>query len=248
MNSNPAMHASGSRKSFYRKKTYRHKRYKDTPIYKELNQKISKLRSDEELKYLYKNVGPAVVMIPADSGSPVPSQYVACLNSLQQGVQSGTRIGDQISIKSLNLRLYTHGYNTFLNECRVRVVLVLWKCSSGTAFDPDLIFQGKGTIPYTIDQYTGDQVGKGKDFKILMDKQYDMIPSVALTATTVIPDIDIVQYNKRMNIKVQFNTQNTGTYADIDKNAIWLYVTTSGTSATINPYVFWTSKISYTDS
>lgn len=229
------------KKSAQKKKNGKVTTYKKTPLYKDLNEKITELRNEAEIKW--QDVVQGVTMIPQDNATP----YVNCVSAgIVQGTASDERIGDRIKIVRLSMNIYIHSQATFVNECRVRVIVLRYKNSNGVILDPTTLLDiVNPTALFTQAFYNNDYQ---TSFQIYYDKEFVLIPEVALNATTVIPQIQMIKIRRKLNVIQKYNQGVAGTYADINDSGLWILATTSGSSATLNPNIFFTSKVEYIDS
>jgi len=159
------------------------------------------------------------------------------LNGLQAGTGATQRVGQTISIRSLEIRGYCAVDVAAANGQVVRYIVVLDRQTNGAA-----------PVAATDILSTNNVVGlraltNRKRFKILLDKTYQLGPFTGDESQAIYH-----HYLKfRRPIKEEFNAGNAGTVADIATNSMYLVVL--GTEAPGNTDALYAMdvRIRYTD-
>lgn len=174
------------------------------------------------------------------------------LNPVVQGTSSTTRIGKQITMKSLLFRFFIRAQHQattpgiqFNNACRLIIVYDL---------------QPNGVAPSASDLLENTLAGLGivsplqrsysSRWKVLYDKMY-MIQSPFVTAsgaalTTFAQIYD--QVYLKMNHTAEYDpTSNTGTFADLKTGALWLVALSDNNTLAQQPLLTYWTRLRYTD-
>lgn len=210
---------------------------------KKLAKRVRAIEAEVEDKYFDITTPYANVVID----NTAPQATTVCLCTPVQGNDVNDRVGDEVTIKKLELRMAIKQSTTVITECRVRVSVIWYKNSNTLAlFPPQVWTTGLAlAIPHPTFAMRNHQY---KDsFTMIYDKQF-ILKSLDWDGTTnVIPDIHNVIIKKRLNKKVQYIAgPGAGTFADINNNGLWLMISTSAGTAGNVLYTL-NSRVTFTD-
>lgn len=191
-----------------------------------------------------------------------PVNYL--LNGSIQGSSNVTRNGDKIRMTSMHVsgQIYQTSGGTVLGiNTPVRIVIFIYKRPRGTSpvitqsgstsGSTALFYNVGGGAPTTYQQYdVGVNTSMYESYKILYDKVYKLKTDVgALTPSTDAPTSvnPYINFNikKKLNYTADYSRSNSGTYLDIEANAVYILFitdTNSGLSLEMD------SRIYYKDS
>jgi len=129
---------------------------------------ISKLQNLFEIKESYE----FRAITPAASGA-----FLESLNSLLIGTANGTRIGDSVVSKFLELNIYFDlDSGLVTNEATFRVMIVVNHQNNKTTTTsiPEILKNSSGSLQRILSVYNRDFVGKNKKYTILFDKTVNL--------------------------------------------------------------------------
>lgn len=217
------------KKRVHKKKTAHKKVYKKAPISKGANKLIPQVNSGPERKQLYGSLTDTRLNTTAN---------INCLNPLGQGTTDGTRIGDKVSFKSLDIRMRTY--------CKIpttiRLILFIDTKPRGS-------YPGVTDVLDSNDPQTGatgvlshrNKVNLSR-FIVLFDKWIAFNPPI----TGVIQEKQFHFY-KRLNLGTDYSRGNANSYADIETNGVYMMGLSNNLNASDNPYYSFTLKWNYID-
>lgn len=191
-----------------------------------VRKKFRSITGKEELKYedLYNN-----------NVTAATAGYFACANNLTQGTTALTRVGDSVTVTSVQLRLNTHN-GTSTQEVVYRVML-LWDYDVGGALpaSANILATGLVITDPTLAPYNRNYVGKDKRFKIIFDRNFTHKQLVYWNATANAVNSETCWTSQiiekiRTSRKVQY-AGNTGTIADITTNSLIICIWANRTDA-----------------
>lgn len=150
----------------------------------------------------------------ASSSSISTTPYLVLLNGMAQGTTASTRIGRRIQMKSIEMKGYIFNDSaTIVNQ--VRWVIVLDKQANAAA--PAWTDVYDAATPYSL-----RNISNKARFWVLHDSGLISLVGNNTTAgqqtdSTIVP----VEYYKRINIPVQYNSGSAGTIGDIQTNSLY---------------------------
>lgn len=196
---------------------------KKKPTAKSVDKKVKKILASQELKYFdeYNN---------NSSVSLTTSGYAFTINNFATGNTRITRIGNQISLTSLQLK-YTlitaagllSGFNT-----RVLVVYDRNHNNSGNSFDGNPINNaGIGLLDNTVipsAPLMPRNIAYQKRYKVLYDKNHFIRPEVNTAAASTIPTGLTVYKNIKLSGRKSVYDGSGGSVADINVGAVSIFI------------------------
>lgn len=200
-------------------------RTKTRPSVKKNAIAIKKLKHSFEKKYVYNRR-----LYTAGVAGPVQDTQ----NVIALGTSDIQRIGSQVKLLGMSFRFFaattTNGSFRLLiiRETRNNNLAVLTPLA-------DLFDSTTTNIDAMISIYNDNNVGKGMRYRILYDS--------GIKHLNQINRVDwALHKNLKLGMKTNYNS-NTGSPADINDNAICIYVINDGTAVSYG----WTSRLSYND-
>ena len=204
----------------FKRKTYRKKR-----VFKRRTQRrVYKRVLRPEIKTLY-NTGTT----PCDTIGTI-----SLLNGIAQGDTGDTREGRKITLKSIQLRGVDYVTDGTGKDQMHRIMIVQQLRPNGAYPLINDILQAT-TISSLRNRY------KIHDFKVLVDK------TITLNASGESGSTRFVRIYKKMFLNQYFNSQSTGTVADIQTNALYLIAIGSNASGATAGAVGYTVQLSFVD-
>lgn len=211
-------------------------------VEKSLSKRIKKIESEVERKYFDFSSGGYQNLVTEASGN----MTFACLNTPIQGAGQLSRLGTEIMMDKLRVRLSFKSLSTTLTESRIRF-MIFWYKNQNT-----LVPTAGQVLDLTLPAITFAFMNQYFDdsFKILMDKTFVILPATNLTATTVVPGIRIFDFDMSVKRKTKFapgaGTGPSGAPADISDNGLWIAFSTS-TAAGQEPQFDLSTRVFFTD-
>lgn len=207
---------------FRRKRSFKRRRYAKRKPFKRLVKRIRRFERSVETKYVDTNVVAGAV---SSTGS------LGCLNTPILGTNAAQRIGEKVTNSSLIIK----GTLTYADPTNLIRLIVFWaKQPHGTAPFPADILSTSASAPITSNRNWPQRKG----FKVIFDRVY------------LLNDSDLRQrkfkiWKKLKGVHTMYVT-NTGTFADIDQNALWfMYISDSGIVA--HPTITFNARWKYRD-
>lgn len=197
------------------------------PRFNPLMPKGSHKATPTELKFVDASGNPT---IPAGAGTWSSG---ILLNATVPGTTATTRIGRQITMKSLELRSTASLASTSTQGGSCRLLIVYDKESKGAA-------PGITDILESDSFYSFKNLSNPQRFVTLVDHVYDSLTSAGDFT------VDFNTYRK-MALPVQYNTGSAGTVADINWGAVYAFACQNGTIGTAGPLLPVVTRIRYTD-
>lgn len=188
-----------------------------------LSKKNASLLKSLELKY----IDQFATSVPIGTG---PLFYN--LNGLTRGASVLERIGDQITLRSIEIHGIIHGNNADPSSS-VRMMLINNKAANQVAFDVTQVLENVTATTILVSPRNED--GKPR-YSVLSDRIMQFQNVGKNTAKFTI--------KKKLNLSVRYET-NLGTFADIVNNALYLFFV-SDASITF-PTLTWWSRIYFSD-
>lgn len=223
-------------------------KYNAIKLDKKLNRKIKKISNMIELKYLD---------VFAQEGDVAPTGYLQLLNAMTNGTEQNFRLGDQITMTSLQMRGAITAADTQDLPTHVRMIIFMDRQANNAA--PSVIssagaFNGLlaadtlqvATDPWTA-TYSPFSYEQQKRFRVLYDKRYVLNPHVVGPTTgTYVP------YQVKFNVKLKLGKvvkySDTGnTIADISTNSLYVVWLSDVPNAPEQPTVDYWSRIYFKD-
>lgn len=155
--------------------------------------------------------------------------FILC-NGMVQGTSGITRIGRQITVKSVAFNLMVKPAATTISGL-FRFMLVWDHQANGAAPLITDILGFNDAATTTANQITAPLNLQNRErFKVLVDKR---IPVGQIVASSIVmPVIDHMEKFRKQNVITTYNAGNAGTVADIATNSLYaVLLTTCGTAA-----------------
>lgn len=149
------------------------------------------------------------------------------IGTMVMGTTASTRIGMNIIVKTIEIRMIISQQGTTTT-------------GQGYRFGVFLDKQANATAPVATDVLHVDSIigmrnlANRKRFKILFDKT-GSIGGLATASDTILQKNIHVYYKFKQGFKVEFNTSNLGTIADITSNSLWFFLYSNTAAGTTNP-------------
>lgn len=166
--------------------------------------------------------------------------YLALLNGMAQGTTASTRIGRRIQMKSLEVKGWIQADSTATVN-QVRWVVVLDKQANATA--PAWLDVYDAAVPYSL-----RNISNKARFWVLHDSGLLTVTGNNTTAgqqtdCSLVP----IEFYKRINIPVQYNSGSAGTIGDIQTNSLYFMAIGLTASGTADCQLNGTFRIRYDD-
>lgn len=180
----------------------------------------SLVRRGAEIKYL--DVKSDAQAVAYDAGGGAGQPMILLLNGMTQNTTASTRIGRQITMKHLFLRLRITGPSVFnttvgatVGDARscVRILLILDRQPNATAVTLADIFEF--STANDTQWISPINLSNRERFKVITDK--------TMTLNDQRPEM-IRKFYKKLYKKVTYNGTNGGSIGDIQTNALYLIV------------------------
>jgi len=200
---------------------------------------------------------PTTIMDPSstinlgDTAVPNP----ACLFVPKATASLNGRIGRKVLVHSIKVRGYLKcptisGEADLVEPTHVRLLLVLDMQTNASQMLPSAVLNGGSEVNTTINSYMNpNNFGR---FRILKDLKFNFASSAAANnnaATTITMMQPMKNWKMSHKFKtpllVDFNATNGGTVADIIDNSF--HIMTGASDISINPFIAYYSRVSYTD-
>ena len=168
------------------------------------------------------------------------------LNGCAVGNAVNQRVGTQITLRSLEVhaQVWANSTNTLDFPCRLAVVLD--RVSNGAQVGAMTDIFATTDVDYAT--ISPRNLVNRKRFKILCDKHYCLGGPAGQLGSVPCRRVFKIFMKFRRPIVVQFNNGNTGTYADIVANSLYLIFQGNATSHTnCVQTAFFYSRLRYTD-
>lgn len=198
-----------------------------------ISKKVSNLEKNIEWKVvdIYNNA--------VNPTSAAPSVTSFC--SVAKGTDSDERDGRVINVKSLQIRAYinynqsnvTPSLDTLGQNILLRYIIFTDLANAGSLPDPDDLLKASANGMVTM-----RNLSYMNRFKVLKDK------TMQLTQNNAVKVIE--HYFKFPNHRVRYNSNNSGTVADIESNGIYMMILTDINDAAF--YVRIQSRVRFIDS
>lgn len=214
------------------------KRYKK---YKKSKLLATKAYVDREVAAAAENKFVQLVPTASFTGLTATMAAPLLLNALSRGNTNSTRIGDRVRIRKIHINLKFYVTATMgAIVGMVRPYLIQYKNPRGvapSATGSDVFDQANPGLSSTFN----DQIDWHSRFKVIHDFGHHAIwPQYSAQ----LPEI-MLSFTKNLKFISDYSLGNAGTIADIDKNAIYLYIVADNPASTLNCEVAY--KIYYKD-
>lgn len=197
--------------------------------------KVAKRVSRESNEKRFKDVVQTPVNLAQTASTGI------CLNPTAQGTAAnGQRSGRKFNIESINIRGSVYGNTSSLANDLVRILVVKDTASRGENLNLTNVLV-TNTANGNQNSHMNQDYDSAKRFKILWDKSIPVNATAAQSGAVWIP------FNKTIKTKIPVTCfdVNNGTYADIDKNAIFIYAFCYNSANTAG--WFFESRMTYRD-
>lgn len=195
---------------------------KKAPTNKNLDKRIRRMQNKEEVKHV-DTVIPGVTMVSI----PIVAQTIL-LNGFVQGNANSTRIGDQVTSTSIQMKgnITMPSVATITTPTTWRIIVFRDMQSNGVAPTAAMLLDVSTITHYYIAPYNSDYTHR---FRVIFDKRGTINPNyvgtfnVATGVTTAQSQtIQKISFKRRIGFSVYNGLGNAGTIADIAKNAIYV--------------------------
>lgn len=160
------------------------------------------------------------------------------LNGSARGPEIYQRIGRQIFLKSLQVRLNVAQQNGALNEQTWRYTIVYDRQCNGTATTTAGVFDLAGAPSYCFSQLNMDNRDR---YLVLRDRVLKVSPPLDTDGTyNLVDDVPL-------NLFTTYNSGNTGTVTDIASGALYLILNCQAPLGLINLKLYATTRCYYYD-
>lgn len=214
-----------SYKAYGKSKRY----YKKAPVSKQANKLIPKVNTTAERKQIYGNLTDTRLNTTSNTN---------CINPMAQGTADGTRVGDKVVFKSLDIRLRV--YSTIPTSVRLILFIDTKPKSSYPGLSDVLDSNDPQTGSYGVMSHR-NKINLAR-YVILFDKWFTFNPQISSTVQE-----KVFHFYKKLNLGTDYSRGNAQTYADIETNAIYLMGLSNNINGTNNPYYSYTVKLNYID-
>lgn len=242
----------------YRKKAYRKRNYKKKyPSTKNLDRRIKKIEADKEIKNRDSLITSMTLLGDVTAAS---TNWTLLNDSLDQGTKVPDRIGDEVRITSVSLRIRL---STDVDEVKTTLVrcMVFWdRQANGLPFgyngtDPTLGTFGP-LIPsgasYVYNHYNPYLCGgRTTRYKMLYDKTFTLQPQgFNSDGTKSYQVVKLIKKKIKVNkiMKYKRGGDGTGNLDQIMSGALWLVLVADPTSSTTAPLAMTSYRLNYADS
>lgn len=217
------------KKKFYKKAYSKRKYVKKAPVSRGANKLIPSINRGPEHKYNFQN-------LPDTRLNTVG--LISLLNPLGQGNSDGTRVGDRVRQKMLDMRIRMYS----VNPITIRVMLILDTRPAGSY--PAILDILDGNDPQTGS--SGIMSHRSKinlsRFVVLQDQFMTFNPQITGTVQE-----KFIHVYKKLNFGTDYSRGNAASVADIQTNALYLIAISNAINAATNPYLSYASKMTFTD-
>jgi len=142
------------------------------------------------------------------------------MNGISQGTSATTRIGRRVMIKSIYLRYWCTTASNTTGSTPIRLMIVFDKQSNTVAPTAAEVLVADSIV-------SPNNLSNSRRFVTLMDKM--------LQLDTAGPNSANLEFYKKCNLEVQYNTVNGGAIGDIQTGSLYLFVWSNGTLGTASP-------------
>lgn len=154
---------------------------------------------------------------------------IVTLNPLLQGTTNTTRIASKVRMGNLQLRLY---FDSILNSNgqQVRIVLVRDAVAEGVVTTTGEVFNNTTPSTYTLQNMVSVNPSRYQILHDVTTRRNDWVP-----VNSGSPQIMtcLMEINKQLGFVTDYSRGNGGTVADIDTNALTLFVLVNNTVAAL---------------
>lgn len=181
---------------------------------RDLRRAIKKVSGKQELKW--------VDAYSSNVAATTAASTVTTVNGIAQGTTTSTRVGNQVTMTSVQAKFTVHipnsGANGNLASQYCRLLVVCDNESVGAA--GNLILDSITVSDLTLAPYNLNFVGKNNRFKILFDRRFQVnVCGTGSTSATQVYEVKVLQFKKAFKRIVQF-IGTTSAAGDIGKNSI----------------------------
>lgn len=204
------------------------------PTYRGWNVRSLNRRAGPEWKYRDTSIGTDTGYITQDASHEAFHPIIA----LSQGAGPTQRLGEQVSVRSIQMNVAFECSATTADL--VRIMLVLDRQPNSTlALISDVLSTSGAT---TINCQSQRKLENRKRFKILLDKR---IPTSVSNYTPYVTRKYYLKFKKP--VLVQYNTANAGDYTDITSNSLLMCCFGDSASTAEQPYLIAQIRCRFTD-
>lgn len=163
------------------------------------------------------------------------------LNSPQQGTDENNRLGRQINMKSVQLRGTVQSAQTTVGQGAIRTIVIVDNEVAQTS--------QQGVTLDILDYLVSDSLqananlNNRKRFKVLMD---EMCEFSGTTTSTGNPTSHVINWYKKVDFTVEFNSNTNGNITDFTKGAVYLITYSEGLTIAA-PLVNINARVRFTD-
>ncbi len=183
------------------------------------------------VEYKYTNPEASVVDV-VDTG------YFALLNGIALGTEVYQRVGRQVNMHELDIRLGFTQQNGALNTQLCRYLIVYDKQPNGAAPTLATILDTSGAATAPLKQHSRDGMRR---YEILADHTFQVNPN------TLVDSYPQFHHKIRLNRPIQFNSSSTGTVASILTGSLYLVAIDQVPLGLINIKMSYSANLTYSD-
>lgn len=199
---------------------------------RKLRNQVKAISARDELKYI------DIEELYFQPNYPATGNIAVCLNTCTQGTTVNTRIANRIRQKRLMIRGHIdNSAGTTPEDCIIRLIVFRAKQSNNAQMNWGLLMQDVNYF------HSMRRMEHKRRFKVYFDQTFTMKASTDASAQSTLP----FKINIPLKNTVVYNG-NAGTYADIERNSLWMIAVTSVATAANNPYIYYSSRVTFYDS
>ncbi len=214
-----------------RRRTFKKRRYKKrNKGIKKLKRDVKNLKLNTELKYF------------DDSRTLICDSHTRAWNGqdmtslIRQGGTSTTRDGSKINLKRCFIRGYFKNDNATPEDTIIRVMIFRARFQNNINQLADMVNIGTNILDARRFEHK-------KRYKVYFDETFTMRNAAEDNAQSYLP----YKVNIPLNSVVQYNG-NAGTFADLERNAMWIMVTSTTVVEANCPTMIIKTRLTYYDS
>lgn len=190
---------------------------------------VRKLQNEVEKKYITTNTSTTMA-------AATLTWYPVLINGVQLGTTTTKRIGTKLTVKKIQIR-WQAAFNAAASSKAIRVALVYDRKPVHTVITGAMVYDSNDILG-NINSIDKTYAGR---FKVLYDETF--ANDIPQATSTVMFIMDKVYVEK--DLKVEFNTGDNGTIADIEKGAIYLMFVKEATGSDTEFY--YNCKVTFVD-
>lgn len=215
------------------------------PSNKELNKKIKRIQSKQEVKHKDTLISTTLVSDPSTA-------HTILINGYQQGDGSSNRTADKVNFTSVQFRAEILMDTASVVSTFYRIIIFRDIQANGTAPTAAMLLDNSVASAYVHSPYNTDNMQR---FKVYYDKRGTLNPLMAAVTNPADGSVDsIIPISRKINFKwkLGFTTNmglgNAGTIADISTNSLYiLFLSNRSIASAIAPSILGCTRVYYKD-